>query len=254
MLNCLLPMSRARLGPNGVPTEEQGAPSLECSKTPNESPTWCICIPLRIGRGGASGGLPILPTVRVPKLSSTFIQGSSTYGSVGAQRLKSLQAISRGAVERYRRHGRGSQRSLEANKLQPCQLVQPERSRILLILDLSSWLMPLRDRDHLLLLGRDDPVKNHAMAVDIALTKLRLQRPRSECCHNDWQFNNQHSPFIKALGWVSAKNVNSTCSKPRACCFCSRHSTKASQWSLWRRMPAGCPSLASGPFVLTRLH
>ena len=34
----------------------------------------------------------------------------------------------------------------------------------------------LRDRDHLLLLGRNDPVKNHSMAIEIA-TKLRLQRP-----------------------------------------------------------------------------
>ena len=57
-----------------------------------------------------------------------------------------------------------------------------------------------RDRDHLLLLGRDDPVKNHAMAVDIAL-KLRDKRPGLKLTMTGIQQSTH--PFIKALGWVS---------------------------------------------------
>ena len=58
----------------------------------------------------------------------------------------------------------------------------------------------LRDRDHLLLLGRNDPVKNHSMAIEIA-TKLRLQRP--DLMLSMTGVEKSTKPFIKALGWVS---------------------------------------------------
>ena len=58
----------------------------------------------------------------------------------------------------------------------------------------------LRDRDHLLLLGRNDPVKNHSMAIEIA-TKLRLQRPNLRLSMTGVETSTK--PFVEALGWVS---------------------------------------------------
>ena len=57
-----------------------------------------------------------------------------------------------------------------------------------------------RDRDHLLLLGRNDPVKNHTMAIEIA-TKLHLQRP--DLILSMTGVETSTKPFVKALGWVS---------------------------------------------------
>ena len=57
-----------------------------------------------------------------------------------------------------------------------------------------------RDRDHLLLLGRNDPVKNHEMATEIAI-KLRHQRPNLMLSMTGVEKSTK--PFIKALGWVS---------------------------------------------------
>ena len=57
-----------------------------------------------------------------------------------------------------------------------------------------------RDSDHLLLLGRNDPVKNHAMAIEIA-TKLRLQRP--DLILSMTGIEKSTKPFVRALGWVS---------------------------------------------------
>ena len=57
-----------------------------------------------------------------------------------------------------------------------------------------------RDRDHLLLLGRNDPVKNHSMAIEIA-TKLRLQRPNLRLSMTGVETSTK--PFVEALGWVS---------------------------------------------------
>ncbi len=58
----------------------------------------------------------------------------------------------------------------------------------------------LRDRDHLLLLGRDDPVKNHGMAIEIA-SRLHPQRP--ELTLSMTGVEKSALPFVKALGWVS---------------------------------------------------
>jgi len=57
-----------------------------------------------------------------------------------------------------------------------------------------------RDRDHLLLLGRNDPVKNHTKAIEIA-TKLHLQRPNLMLSMTGVEKST--IPFVKALGWVS---------------------------------------------------
>ena len=57
-----------------------------------------------------------------------------------------------------------------------------------------------RDRDHLLLLGRNDPVKNHTRAIEIA-TKLHLQRPNLMLSMTGVEKSTM--PFVKALGWVS---------------------------------------------------
>ena len=57
-----------------------------------------------------------------------------------------------------------------------------------------------RDREHLLLLGRNDPVKNHTMAIEIA-SKLYLLRPGLTLSVTGVEKSTL--PFVKALGWVS---------------------------------------------------
>ena len=57
-----------------------------------------------------------------------------------------------------------------------------------------------RDNEHLLLLGRDNPVKNHAFAMEIA-SELQIKRPGLKLSITG--IKRSTHPFIHALGWVT---------------------------------------------------
>lgn len=57
-----------------------------------------------------------------------------------------------------------------------------------------------RERDHLLLLGRPDPVKGHDLAVEL-VKRLRCQRPNVQLSMTGVEASSEE--FIHALGWVS---------------------------------------------------
>ena len=57
-----------------------------------------------------------------------------------------------------------------------------------------------REQDHLLLLGRPDPVKGHDVAIEL-VRKLRTQRPNVQLSMTGVEASSEE--FIHALGWVS---------------------------------------------------
>ena len=57
-----------------------------------------------------------------------------------------------------------------------------------------------REQDHLLLLGRPDPVKGHDVAIEL-VRKLRTQRPNVQLSITGIEDSSEE--FIHALGWVS---------------------------------------------------
>ena len=104
-----------------------------------------------------------------------------------------------------------------------------------------------RERDHLLLMGRPDPVKGHDFAIKVA-QRLHQERPSLRLSLTGIE-DTQHD-FVHALGWV-VKRRRCVYFKPLA--FFSFHQRlKARQWSPWRQVHVACQLWPSSTSIRCR--